>query len=143
MAAQTSPYESDALSTGTVDAVVIGGGAADLNGALIPARSRRSAVVIDSGTPRNAPTAVHGLIVLDGLKPPTEDLPDDMGRRLASAMATTPEIRGVRAAGNATALPTRTGASTAAGALTGAHVNAVPAAADTDAALAAAQRTTG
>jgi thioredoxin reductase len=54
----------------TVDAVVIGGGAAGLNGALMLARSRRSVVVIDSGTPRNAPAqGVHGLLGLDGTPP--------------------------------------------------------------------------
>jgi thioredoxin reductase len=68
------PYPSDALAEGTVDAVVIGGGAAGLNGALMLARSRRSVVVIDSGSPRNAPaTAVHGLLALDGT-PPSEIL---------------------------------------------------------------------
>ena len=68
----TSPPDaSDALAEGTVDVVVIGGGAAGLNGALILARSRRSVVVIDSGSPRNAPAqAVHGLIALDGTPPP-------------------------------------------------------------------------
>ncbi|WP_210590824.1 NAD(P)/FAD-dependent oxidoreductase [Streptomyces sp. GESEQ-35] len=71
MSAQASRYESDALPTETVDVVVIGGGAAGLNGALMLARSRRSVVVIDSGTPRNAPaTAMHGFIVLDGTPPP-------------------------------------------------------------------------
>ena len=54
----------------TVDAVVIGGGAAGLNGALMLARSRRSVVVIDSGTPRNAPAeGVHGLLGHDGTPP--------------------------------------------------------------------------
>jgi thioredoxin reductase len=54
----------------TVDAVVIGGGTAGLNGALRLTRSRRSVVVIDSGTPRNAPAeAVHGLPGLDGTPP--------------------------------------------------------------------------
>jgi thioredoxin reductase len=57
MSAQTSHHESDALPTETVDVVVIGGGAAGLNGALMLARSRRSVVVIDSGTPRNAPAS--------------------------------------------------------------------------------------
>ncbi|MDX3229567.1 NAD(P)/FAD-dependent oxidoreductase [Streptomyces sp. ME19-01-6] len=73
--AVTTPlYASDALDEGTVDAVVIGGGAAGLNGALILARSRRSVVVIDSGSPRNAPAeAVHGLLALDGT-PPSEIL---------------------------------------------------------------------
>lgn len=69
-----SPSTSDALAEGTVDVVVIGGGAAGLNGALILARSRRSVVVIDSGSPRNAPAeAVHGLLALDGT-PPSEIL---------------------------------------------------------------------
>jgi thioredoxin reductase len=74
MAVATPPDASDALAEGTVDVVVIGGGAAGLNGALILARSRRSVVVIDSGFPRNAPAeAVHGLIALDGT-PPAEIL---------------------------------------------------------------------
>lgn len=74
MSERTPHYESDALPTGTVDVVVIGGGAAGLNGALVLARSRRSVVVVDSGTPRNAPAAaVHGFIVLDGT-PPAEVL---------------------------------------------------------------------
>ncbi|MEU5977853.1 NAD(P)/FAD-dependent oxidoreductase [Streptomyces sp. NPDC047315] len=63
-------YASDALPQTTVDAVVIGGGAAGLNGALMLARSRRSVVVIDGGTPRNAPAeAMHGFIALDGTPP--------------------------------------------------------------------------
>ncbi|MFJ8143252.1 NAD(P)/FAD-dependent oxidoreductase [Streptomyces sp. NPDC096013] len=74
VAVTTPPYASDALAEGTVDAVVIGGGAAGLNGALILARSLRSVVVIDSGAPRNAPAdAVHGLLALDGT-PPSEIL---------------------------------------------------------------------
>ncbi|APU15388.1 NAD(P)/FAD-dependent oxidoreductase [Actinoalloteichus fjordicus] len=61
----TSPLPDE-----TVDAVVIGGGAAGLNGALMLARSRRSVVVIDSGTPRNAQAeGVHGLLGLDGTPP--------------------------------------------------------------------------
>lgn len=52
------------------DVVVIGGGAAGLNGALMLARSRRSVVVIDAGAPRNAPAAgVHGLLARDGTNP--------------------------------------------------------------------------
>lgn len=53
-----------------VDAVVIGGGAAGLNGALMLARSRRTVVVVDAGQPRNAPAeAVHGLLARDGTPP--------------------------------------------------------------------------
>jgi thioredoxin reductase len=62
---------SDQLNDG-YDVVVIGGGAAGLSGALMLARSRRSAVVIDAGAPRNAPAAgVHGLLGREGT-PPTE-----------------------------------------------------------------------
>lgn len=52
------------------DVVVVGGGAAGLNGALMLARSRRTVVVIDAGEPRNAPAAgVHGLLARDGVTP--------------------------------------------------------------------------
>jgi len=52
------------------EAVVIGGGAAGLNGALMLARMRRSVLVIDAGEPRNAPSpAVHGLLGRDGISP--------------------------------------------------------------------------
>src|SRR5699024_10587478 len=52
------------------DAVVIGGGAAGLNGALTLARSRRSVAVIDAGAPRNAPAeGVHGLLGREGMAP--------------------------------------------------------------------------
>lgn len=54
------------------DAVVVGGGAAGLNGALMLARARRSVVVIDAGAPRNAPAdGVHGLLAREGM-PPSE-----------------------------------------------------------------------
>jgi thioredoxin reductase len=52
------------------DVVVIGGGAAGLNGALMLARARRSVLVVDAGAPRNAPAhAVHGLLGHDGTPP--------------------------------------------------------------------------
>lgn len=52
------------------DVVVIGGGAAGLNGALMLARSRRSVLVIDGGEPRNAPAGgVHGLLGREGMPP--------------------------------------------------------------------------
>ncbi len=52
------------------DVVVLGGGAAGLNGAMMLARSRRSVAVIDAGTPRNAPAeGVHGLLGHDGIAP--------------------------------------------------------------------------
>jgi len=52
------------------DVVVVGGGAAGLNGALMLARSRRSVLVVDGGLPRNAPAdGVHGLLGHDGVPP--------------------------------------------------------------------------
>ena len=52
------------------DVVVVGGGAAGLNGALMLARARRSVVVVDAGDPRNAPAdQVHGLLGHDGTPP--------------------------------------------------------------------------
>jgi len=52
------------------DVVVIGGGAAGLNGALQLARSRRPVLVVDAGQPRNQPAhAVHGLLGHDGVPP--------------------------------------------------------------------------
>jgi len=56
----------------TYDVIVVGGGAAGLNGALMLARSRRSVLVVDAGAPRNAPAdGVHGLLGHDG-RPPGE-----------------------------------------------------------------------
>ncbi|MEV0680080.1 NAD(P)/FAD-dependent oxidoreductase [Actinosynnema sp. NPDC050436] len=52
------------------DVVVVGGGAAGLNGALMLARSRRAVVVVDAGEPRNAPAdGVHGLLGREGTPP--------------------------------------------------------------------------
>ncbi|MER6951165.1 NAD(P)/FAD-dependent oxidoreductase [Nonomuraea sp. NPDC000554] len=61
------------------DVVVIGGGAAGLSAALTLGRARRSALVVDSGQPRNAPAAgVHNYLGGEG-RPPGELLA--MGRR--------------------------------------------------------------
>jgi thioredoxin reductase len=54
----------------TYDVVIIGGGAAGLSAALVLARSRRRVLVVDSGTPRNAPAAhMHGFLSRDGMPP--------------------------------------------------------------------------
>lgn len=61
------------------DVVVVGGGAAGLNAALLLARARRAVLVIDSGHPRNASAGhVHGFFSRDGA-PPGELLAE--GRR--------------------------------------------------------------
>ena len=53
-----------------VDVVVIGGGAAGLSAALVLARARRNVLVIDAGSPRNAPAAhMHGFLSRDGFPP--------------------------------------------------------------------------
>jgi thioredoxin reductase len=61
------------------DVVVIGGGAAGLSAALVLTRARRRVLVVDAGTPRNAPAAhMQGFLSRDGM-PPAELL--DAGRR--------------------------------------------------------------
>lgn len=52
------------------DVVVIGGGAAGLSGALALARARRSVLVIDAGSPRNAPAShAHNYLGREGTPP--------------------------------------------------------------------------
>jgi thioredoxin reductase len=52
------------------DVVVVGGGAAGLSAALVLTRARRRVLVVDAGTPRNAPAAhMHGFLSRDGLPP--------------------------------------------------------------------------
>jgi thioredoxin reductase len=52
------------------DVVVIGGGAAGLSAALVLSRARRTVLVVDAGTPRNAPAAhMHGFLSRDGMPP--------------------------------------------------------------------------
>ncbi len=61
------------------DVAVIGGGAAGLSAALVLSRARRTVLVVDAGSPRNAPAAhLHGFLSRDGL-PPSELL--SVGRR--------------------------------------------------------------
>ncbi|SFF83026.1 Thioredoxin reductase [Actinoplanes philippinensis] len=52
------------------DVAVVGGGAAGLSAALVLTRARRRVVVIDAGSPRNAPAAhLQGFLSRDGMPP--------------------------------------------------------------------------
>ena len=52
------------------DTAIVGGGAAGLSAALVLSRARRNVIVIDDGSPRNAPAAhMHGYLSRDGMPP--------------------------------------------------------------------------
>ncbi|WP_322767464.1 bifunctional NAD(P)/FAD-dependent oxidoreductase/class I SAM-dependent methyltransferase [Frankia sp. Cr1] len=56
--------------TQNFDVAVLGGGAAGLSGAVALGRARRSVVVVDTGSPRNAPADnMHGFLSRDGISP--------------------------------------------------------------------------
>src|SRR5690349_20178776 len=52
------------------DVKVIGGGAAGRSAALVLSRARRKVLVVDAGSPRNAPAShLHGYLSRDGTAP--------------------------------------------------------------------------
>jgi thioredoxin reductase len=52
------------------DVLIVGGGPAGLNAALVLGRCRRRVLLVDKGEPRNAPSrAVNGYLTRDGCKP--------------------------------------------------------------------------
>lgn len=54
----------------SVDCVIIGGGPAGLNAALVLGRAKRNVIVFDANRPRNAVTQEsHGFLTRDGVKP--------------------------------------------------------------------------
>src|SRR5438067_3769203 len=58
------------MQTDSYDVAVVGGSAAGLSAALVLGRARRRVVVIDAGSPRNAPAAhMHGFLSRDGFPP--------------------------------------------------------------------------
>ena len=58
------------MNTQTYDVVIVGGGAAGLSAALVLGRARRRIVVVDAGSPRNAPAAhMQGFLSRDGMPP--------------------------------------------------------------------------
>ncbi|MCB0959333.1 MAG: NAD(P)/FAD-dependent oxidoreductase [Acidimicrobiales bacterium] len=57
-------------TTKKYDVVIVGGGAAGLSAALVLGRARRRVLVIDAGSPRNAPaTHMQGFLSRDGMAP--------------------------------------------------------------------------
>jgi thioredoxin reductase len=66
----SQPESSPHLHPRTYDVLIIGGGAAGLNAAVVLGRARRSVVVVDGGQPRNAPAdGVHGFLTREGISP--------------------------------------------------------------------------
>ncbi|WP_439379452.1 NAD(P)/FAD-dependent oxidoreductase [Amycolatopsis lexingtonensis] len=66
------------MTENSYDVLVVGGGAAGLNAALMLGRARRRVAVVDARAPRNAPAEhMHGFLSRDGL-PPSELL--EIGR---------------------------------------------------------------
>jgi thioredoxin reductase len=64
------PRHSSLIDMSSYDVAVIGGGAAGLSAALVLSRARRRVLVVDAGSPRNAPaTGVHGFLSRDGFPP--------------------------------------------------------------------------
>ena len=64
------PDPADTFRRDAYDVAVVGGGAAGLSAAVALARFGQSVVVIDEGTPRNAPAGhVHNLLTRDGTPP--------------------------------------------------------------------------
>ncbi|MFE5856242.1 NAD(P)/FAD-dependent oxidoreductase [Streptomyces sp. NPDC056500] len=62
--------EAPVVDGSMYDVVVVGGGAAGLNAALVLGRARRRVAVIDAGEPRNAPAAhMQGFLSRDGMPP--------------------------------------------------------------------------
>jgi thioredoxin reductase len=58
------------METETYDVAIIGGGPAGLSAALVLGRARRRVVIVDAGTPRNAPAAhMQGFLSRDGMPP--------------------------------------------------------------------------
>ena len=65
-----APIGAGLESNTVVDVVVVGGGSAGLSAAKILARSRRSVLVVDAGTARNAPAqGVHNYLYAEGTSP--------------------------------------------------------------------------
>src|SRR3954467_7816587 len=69
------------------DVIIVGGGPAGLNAALILGRCRRRVLLVDSGKPRNAVSrGVHGFLTRDGT------LPSEIRRIARAELAPYPNV---------------------------------------------------
>jgi thioredoxin reductase len=70
LAIPTAAVHAGGMETESYDVAIVGGGPAGLSAALVLGRARRRVVVVDAGTPRNAP-ALHmqGFLSRDGMPP--------------------------------------------------------------------------
>lgn len=67
---QQNPHDRQDPNTLIAEVAVIGGGAGGLAASIVLARSLRSVVVIDAGSPRNAPSAhAHNVLGQEGINP--------------------------------------------------------------------------
>ncbi len=63
-------HATNPMETQSYDVAIVGGGAAGLSAALVLGRARRRVVVVDAGSPRNAPAAhMQGYLSRDGMPP--------------------------------------------------------------------------
>ncbi|BDB30584.1 NAD(P)/FAD-dependent oxidoreductase (plasmid) [Cupriavidus sp. P-10] len=77
---------------GQWDVIVVGGGPAGLNAALILGRCRRNIILFDDGAPRNAVShALHGFLSRDGISP------TDLRAIAREQIAAYPSVRFVKA----------------------------------------------
>ncbi|WP_168123118.1 NAD(P)/FAD-dependent oxidoreductase [Paenibacillus sp. HB172176] len=95
-----------------IDIAIVGGGPAGLNAALVLGRARRSVVLFDHNTPRNAVTKrTHGFLTRDGVSPgEIRRLAHQELKRYPSVLKQTDRVSGAKAEGNGFVLGTEKGA---------------------------------